>query len=261
MVETFQSLSHSRWDCKYHVVFVPKRRRKTLFGTIRRKLGPMFHELARQKECRIVEGHGNVRQQSLGRAAGPQMYVSYRQQPAASMTIVLRARDSSVFLGPILRALVGEVDSQQPLHEVRTMEGVIDDSVRGARLSAQLLGGFAVYAVMLAGLGIFGVMSYAVSLRTKEIGVRLAIGATPGEVRQMVLREGVGFALVGVAVGASLAVAFSRTVTSMLFPVEALDPATFISAIAACLLAAFAANYLPARRASRIDPAETLRQE
>ena len=153
------------------------------------------------------------------------------------------------------------LDAELPLMRLRTLDEVVGRSISEPRFYAILLGAFAAVALLLAALGIFGVMSYAVAQRYREIGIRVALGADPGVVLRMVL--GNALVLVGAGIGAGLlgAVALSRTMASLLFELSPTDPATLIGVAALLAVVALLASYLPARRATRVDPLVALRSE
>jgi len=159
------------------------------------------------------------------------------------------------------RADLASLDRDLPLAGVRTMDEVIGRSIAERRFTMLLLATFACVAVMLAAIGVYGVLAYLVSQRTQEIGVRLAIGAAPTDVVRLFLREGVALALVGLLVGLGGAAAAGRLLAVLLFGVSARDPLTFASVAAALALVAVLASYLPARRAARVDPMTALRED
>jgi putative ABC transport system permease protein len=176
-----------------------------------------------------------------------------------NLSIVLKTNGNPASLAASLRAAVAEVDRDQPLVRVRTMEDAMSESVAQPRLRTTLLALFSAVALVLSLIGVYGVMAYAVSERTHELGVRIALGATPGDIRSLVVSEGTRLAGIGIVIGIIGALAASRALGALLFGVSATDPATF--ALAALVLAAagIAAAYVPARRASRIDPVSLLR--
>ena len=154
-----------------------------------------------------------------------------------------------------------EVDPNQPAGKIQSLEQVRAESIAAPRLTTNLLGLFALLALAIAAAGIGGVMALSVSQRIHEIGVRMAIGARPGEIVMMILRQGVGLALVGVALGLAAAFALTQSVRSFLFGVTPTDPLTFIGVAAVLSVAACAACYFPARRAAQVDPLRALRVE
>jgi putative ABC transport system permease protein len=154
---------------------------------------------------------------------------------------------------------VHEVDRDQPVSEIRSMESWIADSLARSRFSSTLLAVFAALALVLAAVGIYGVMSYVVGQRRPEIGIRLALGATEDSVIRMVVGGGARLVAAGVLIGVPVALALSRTLASLLFETSASDPATIAAAVAALGAVAVAASWVPAWRASRVAPVEALR--
>jgi ABC-type antimicrobial peptide transport system permease subunit len=156
---------------------------------------------------------------------------------------------------------VRAIDPDQPLASVRTMDAVLAASVSDRRFSMLLLSAFAAMALLLAVLGLYGVASYAVSRRTQEMGVRMALGARPDHLLALVIGEGLRLALAGVALGTAAALALARIMTGSLYGVAPTDPLTFVAMAAALMVAALVAVSLPARRAARLDPMAALREE
>jgi predicted permease len=193
-------------------------------------------------------------------AVRPTVYLAHAQFPVSFLTVTVRGRNGAPAIEP-LRALVAQMDPDLPIYRVRTMEQLQSDAVAQPRVYLTLLGLFAFTAVILASIGIYGVLMHAVAQRTREIGIRLALGARRGEVVGMVVRQAAVLALAGLAIGLALAIAASSTLRTVLFGVQPTDVATY-SAVAVGLFAiALIASYLPARRASRIDPVTALRYE
>jgi putative ABC transport system permease protein len=196
----------------------------------------------------------------------PTTYVPYAQFPIEviagmyrNVSIVAKASGDAAPLAGAVRAAVAKVDANQPLVRVRTMEAAMADSVAQPRLRTTLLTLFTLVALALSIVGVYGVMAYAVSERMHEIGVRIALGATPGDIRSLIVGQGVRLAAAGIAFGIAGAAAASRALGSLLFDVSPLDPATFGVAAVGLAAAALAAVYGPARRASRVDPVNLLR--
>jgi predicted permease len=188
-------------------------------------------------------------------------YYPMTQRPLPFIGIAVRTQQDPASLASGIRQAVLAVDSKQPVDQLRTMRDMIGTSLAAQRLATRLLGFFAAVALFLAALGLYGVISYAVVQRTQEIGVRMALGARRGAVLALVVGQGLRLAGSGVVIGVILAVILSRAVESQLFGVSALDPLTFVSMAAVLLGAAFLASYLPARRATRVDPLQALRYE
>jgi putative ABC transport system permease protein len=153
------------------------------------------------------------------------------------------------------------VDKDQPIFAISTMNKILSDGVSAPRLTLVLLGVFSALAVLLAAIGIYGVISYSVALRTHEIGVRMALGAQPLDVLRMVLAQGGKMALVGIVIGILAAFGLTRLMSSLLFSVSASDPATFAAVAGLLVLVAMFACYIPARRAAKVDPMIALRYE
>ena len=205
----------------------------------------------------------DVRHFRLDGEPAPEIYFPYPQlsMPWRSMTVVVRSESTPERLAEAVRGAVLELDKDLPIYNVRKLEGLIDNSVSRPRFQLLLLGTFAALALAMASLGLYGVMSYAVTQRTQEIGIRLALGAQPRDVLRSEVWRGLTLALSGVGVGLLAAFALTRVMASLLYGVSATDPLTF-AAIAVLLIAvALMACYLPARRAAKVDPLVALRYE
>jgi putative ABC transport system permease protein len=173
---------------------------------------------------------------------------------------VRTAGDPLALAAPVRRE-VAALDPDLAVANLRTLERVVAESVGDRRFTMLLLGLFGAVALALAAIGIYGVTAYGVAQRTREMGIRLALGAAPGAVRSLVVGEGVRLALIGLAAGLALALAGARALRSQLYGIGSADPATYVGLSAVLLLVAVLATYLPARRATRVDPAITLRAE
>jgi putative ABC transport system permease protein len=191
----------------------------------------------------------------------PAMYFPHAQYPFTEMELIIRTRVEPATLAAAVRSEVWRLDRTLPVDNVRTLEEVASQAVAVPRFNTALLGGFAVLALVLAAVGVYGVLSYLVSQRTGEIGVRMALGADAARVLRMVLREGVMLAGTGVVVGVVAALLATRLLGSLLFEVSATDPATFTAVTVALVAVALAASWLPARRATRVSPVEAMRSE
>ncbi len=209
----------------------------------------------------IVGVVGDARYDKLDGELRPMVYWTPPQLTYASMWLVVRTEGDPASLGPAAVREIQAVDREQPVSDVRTMEGWLAESTARTRFGTLLLGAFACAALVLAAVGIYGVLSYSVAQRRNEIGVRMALGAQARDVLRLVVGQGMRLVLVGVALGLAGALALTRLMSGLLYGVEATDPATF--AANALLLAAvsLAACYIPARRATRVDPATALRRE
>jgi predicted permease len=192
----------------------------------------------------------------------PQFFLPYVQQSGVgSMVYQVRTRMPAAALVPVLRKVVQSVDPDLPMIDVRTQREQIDATVQVQRALAALTTGFGVLALILACVGIYGVMAYNVAQRTNEIGIRLALGARPAQLRGMILRESTGLTLMGILAGIGAALLLTRAVKSMLYGIQSYDPLTFSAGVVLLILVALAASWIPARRAAHVQPMEALRHE
>jgi putative ABC transport system permease protein len=191
----------------------------------------------------------------------PQAYVSYMQLPQIFTSVVVRARRDPMALGNAVRDAIWRVDRDQPVWKIRTMESLVDNALGSKRVLLGLVAAFATVAVVLAGVGIFGVMSFAVTQRTHEVGVRMALGARGGEVLRLIVGQGLRLTGVALVIGLVAASGVTRLLASQLFGVTPADPVTFAAVPLVLGAVATIACYLPARRASRLDPLMALRRE
>jgi predicted permease len=191
----------------------------------------------------------------------PTVYLAHEQFPVEFVTVTVRTREAAWTVVEPARALLAELDPDLPMFRVRTMEQFAGNAVAQPRLFLTLIGLFAAAAVLLAAIGIYGVLMHAVAQRTREIGIRLALGARRSEVIGMVVRQAAILALGGLAAGVALAAAITRLIRDLLFGVTPGDTMTYVAVAAALLAIAVLASYLPARRAARIDPITALRYE
>jgi len=203
----------------------------------------------------------DLRQTSLSDAPDPEAYMPHAQIGSAAMSIVVRANGDPLRLAPAVRAALRTLDKDLPLSNAGSLVEDVSHSMRARRFSVVLFGAFAVIALLLAAVGIYGVISYSVARRTHEIGVRMALGAQRLDVQWMVLARGLRLTAVGIVVGLALSAAATRLLRSFLYGISPLDPVAFAGAVLAWVLIAMLASYLPARRAARIDPAISLRYE
>ena len=212
----------------------------------------------------IVGVVGNIRQMGLDQDVMPTRYFPYLQEPLpflARANLLIRASHDPITLLPTIEKLVAGMDRDQPVFDAKTMERRLADSLGSRRFNAALTGAFALIAAFLACIGVYGVMSYLVALRTSEIGIRLALGARREQVLGSILREGSSIALIGVIIGLAGALALSRYLRSLLSGVSIHDPGTFVAATLALFAAVVAACLIPGRRAANIDPASALRHD
>jgi putative ABC transport system permease protein len=211
---------------------------------------------------------GSVRHSSLSSEPRPQLYVPAAQlkdvQLPAQVVFVLRGAGSGtnpLSLAAAARAAVHAVDRDTPVDRVRTLDQVVTDSVAGRRFNLLLLGLFAALALTLAAVGIYGITSYSVVQRTRELGLRMALGALPGAVLRLLIAESGALAGLGLALGLAAALALTRVMASLLYGVASTDPLTFGGVALALVLIALFSAYLPGRRATRLDPMTALRNE
>jgi putative ABC transport system permease protein len=209
----------------------------------------------------IVGIVGNIHDVSLGKDPGPMLYVPYAQAPLYGGEIVVKSTLSASAVVGAIRSVTHSIDKNLPVTDIAQLPDVLNASVAQPRFRTLLLGLFGAIALILAAVGIFGVISYSVSRRTHELGIRMALGAQPGSVVSMILRETLALTLIGIAIGVPCAVAAARLVTHLLFNVAPYDPAT-LTLVSLLLVAVGAlASYIPARRAMKVDPVVALRCE
>lgn len=213
------------------------------------------------REREIVGVVGSVRHHGFIRDPRPEMILPYRQFQFGGMTLVVRSPLERAAIAAEVSRAVHALDPQQPVHRVRMMTEFFAASVAQPRFTTLLLSAFAALALVLAVVGIYGVMAYSASQRTREIGVRLALGARPGELVAMMVRGGLALAGIGVALGLIGAIAATHLMTDLLFGVTPTDPPTLGAAVAGMILASLAATYVPAARAAAVPPASVLKGE
>ena len=204
----------------------------------------------------------DVRQFELNADPKPQIYLPYTQAGLfAPRDLVIRTTTEPLSLTAAVRNTVWEIDKDQPVSDIRTMEQILSESVSRDRFSMLLLGIFAIVALVLASVGIYGVMSYAITQRTHEIGIRMALGAQTGDVLKLAVGQGLKLVLTGVAIGLVAALLLTRVMSSLLFGVSATDPTTFVIISLVLISVAVLACYIPARRATKVNPMIALRYE
>jgi putative ABC transport system permease protein len=203
----------------------------------------------------------DVRQRGLVGDVLPEVYSPELEDVGGDLSFVIRATGEPTSLISAVRATVAEVEPNQALHNVMTMEQRLANTTTSRRLNTVLLGSFAGVALLLAVVGIYGVMSYAVTQRRREIGVRMALGAQRGDVSRLVIGEGMKLVLIGALLGLGGALALTRLLKTLLFGVSATDPLTFIVIAALLIIVALLACWIPARRATKVDPLIALRHE
>jgi len=213
----------------------------------------------RPQPMEVVGVFSDMKNVTLGDDASPEVILPFPQLPWPLLNLSVRsAEDPRSLISAILRQ-ASEIDKDQPLTDVRTMDDVVGSATAQPRLTMLLLGVFSATALILAMVGIYGVIAYSVAQRTQELGIRMALGADPGDVLKLVVGQGLGLTLTGIAIGLAGAFALTRLMSSLLYQTSATDPIAF--AVSALLFTAVAllASYLPARRATRIDPTDALR--
>ena len=209
----------------------------------------------------IVGIVGNVRQLGLRQEPYPAIYLGWQTFPINDMSFLVRSRLEPGQLAAAIRDRVHAVDPTMPIYNIQTMEQAVAESVAQPRFYTMLLSGFAALALLLAALGIYGVVSYSVSQRTRELGIRIALGATHDRVVRLVIGQGMGLTIVGVAIGLTAAFWLVHLLTSLLYGVTGTDAPTFIGVSVVLFGVASLASYIPARRASRVDPVVAMRAE
>ncbi len=204
----------------------------------------------------------DTRYQNLREENPPQFFLPYVQQTeVGGMSYVIRTKIAPEAIVPALRRAVTQIDSDLPLEDIRTQQEQIGESIRMERALAALITGFGLLALALAAVGVYGIMAYSVANRRNEIGIRLALGALPAQVRGIILRESAWLAVTGIVVGVSAALLLTRLVKSMLYGIQSYDPTTMTAGILVLLVVALAASWIPARRAAGVQPMEALRHE
>jgi predicted lysophospholipase L1 biosynthesis ABC-type transport system permease subunit len=209
----------------------------------------------------------DVKQAGLDSKTGTELYFDYEQTPRtegfapASMNVVLRSTLDPSALAPSIRRTVGALDATVPVAQLRSMDDVFGAAVARPHFLAELLGVFAGVALLLSAVGTYGVLAYSITERVREIGIRMALGATTRNVLAMVMRQGLSLAAAGLVLGLVGAAALTRLASTLLFGVQPIDPPTFAAVAVFMLLVAAAAALVPARRATRVDPLEALRAE
>jgi putative ABC transport system permease protein len=206
-------------------------------------------------------GIDQVKQYGLGENGREQVYLPYPQQPTTRMYLAIKTTADPINLANAVRGEVLSLDPEQPIYQVKTMDQLVTTSLAQRQLNMVLFGAFSAIALILAAVGIYGVMSYSVTQRSHEIGIRMALGAQQRNVLGLVVRQGMTLALVGVGIGLGAAIALTRLMSSLLFGVSATDPLTFASISVILTLVALAACFVPARRATKVDPMIALRYE
>jgi predicted permease len=230
---------------------------------------PLDQRLRICQDCpwfRVVGIVGDIHQMALDVDVRPEYFVPFDQLPQAisfapPQDLAIRVAGDAEALLPDIRRAIWSVDSQQPIAQVRILSDYLREDLAPRRFQTQLIGTFAGLALLLSSLGIYGVLSYVVSQRRREIGVRMALGADSGEVIRLITGQGMRPALTGLAIGFVVAYGLAHLISVLLAGVEPRDPITFAAAAAVLLATAFLASWIPARRAARVDPGSVLHYE
>jgi putative ABC transport system permease protein len=200
-----------------------------------------------------------VRSESVRGGPSAEVYVPYLEDPSFALTLLVRTALTSDQIVPSLRRELRDVSADLSTANVRMLDDVVGEALRTARFSAFVVAAFAVAALLLAGLGVFGVFAFGVASRVREVGIRMALGATGSDIGRLFLRQAVGPITIGVAAGTAGAIALGRLVRALLFGVTPTDPSSYAGAAVVLIAIALAASYLPVRRVLRTDPASALR--
>jgi ABC-type antimicrobial peptide transport system permease subunit len=238
------------------VIVINETMARTLFGG-----GPALGGRIRAcGERQVVGVVADVRHLALEQGAGMEMYIPMRQcGDVTSFDLVVRGAVPAAQLAAGVREALKPILPNLPGTEFRNLQGLVDRAVSPRRFVVLLIAGFAVFAVILASLGIYSVVSYSVNQRTQEIGIRMALGASAGSLQAAIVRQTLALAGIGMALGVAAAWAFSNALAGLLFGITARDPATFVGILVVLTALSAAASYAPARRASRMDPSLALR--
>jgi putative ABC transport system permease protein len=227
--------------------------KRITFGNVDNNQQPVWWE--------IVGVAANVRSVELREEPESELYFSASQTGWNSMSLVVRSSVEPANLSGSVRQIVNEVDKSVPVSSVQTMDHIVSQSITQPRFNLFLLGLFSAVAMLLSAAGIYGVTAYTVTQRTHELGIRLALGAQVGDVLKMILGQGMAVIGVGLVLGLVSAFGLMRLLRSLLFGVGENDPVTFVAITGLLLLVAVVACYIPARRATKVDPLEALRYE
>jgi putative ABC transport system permease protein len=209
----------------------------------------------------IVGIVADVRRTGFDDEVRPETFLPHAQRSSGGMTVVIRTDSAPLELAATARAAVRDIDRDQPVFDIKTMDETLGNMMAQRRLNMILFAIFAALALVLASVGIYGIISHSVTQRTHELGVRMALGARAGDVLRLVLRQGMGLSLAGIAIGLVASILLTRVMSSFLYGVSATDPLTFVAIAVVLALVALVASYIPARRATKVDPIVALRYE
>ncbi|MGH9222033.1 MAG: FtsX-like permease family protein, partial [Vicinamibacterales bacterium] len=225
------------------------------------RIGTRFGLGGEQAGGVIIGVVGDVHERGPAVRVPPTLYLSHAQWPVDSMTVVAKGRGEPSSLVEPMRSVLQNLDPDVPMFAVRSMPQIVSNAVAQPRLYMVLIVAFAATAMLLAALGLYGVLAYAVGQRTREIGIRLALGARRGEVLRMVMGQAGKLVIAGVGIGLVAAMLASRLLRAQLFEVAPTDTATYVLVAVGLMAVSLLASWIPARRASRIDPITALRQD
>jgi putative ABC transport system permease protein len=216
---------------------------------------------AKSGSSEIIGVVANVMNEDLDGLQEPGVYLPFEQSPSSRMTLVIRAPGAHMRIASAVRESLAALDPRLPLSEIKAMEQAVYERRSPKELMMWMLVVFSMMALMMAAVGTYAVMAYAVAQRTHEIGVRMALGALPVDILKLVLRRGLSLVLIGVGFGLAGAFAFTRALEGLLYKVTATDPSAFVSVSLLLAFVALLACYIPARRAMKVDPMVALRCE
>lgn len=222
---------------------------------------PIGKEISQGRPATIIGMVGSLSHSDIGEAPKATIYYPLEQYPVNSLAIVIRSPQETAAVASIARSVLAELDRHVPVYKVRPLPELVADSLGPQRLAVWILSAFAALALLLALLGIYGVVSYSVTQRRQEMGIRIALGALPSEIVHTVVRQGALLAGIGVAIGLVASTLMTRFLSAMLYQVRAVDPVTIAISVTLLISVGLAASWLPARRAARIDPTQVLRTE
>ena len=215
----------------------------------------------RRQWVTIVGVLADTKMYGLANPARLEVYVPFRQAASNGMVLLVKSGQEPTALVSAIRGIVASIDKEQPIFRIATMQEVVNASVSTRRITLILLGLFSALALVLAGIGIYGVISYSVAQRSREIGIRMALGAQRGDVMRLVLAQGGKISAAGIVIGSAASLGLTRLMTKLLYSVSVVDPATFAVVAFVLALIAMVASYIPARRTLRVDPLVALRNE
>ena len=212
--------------------------------------------------CRTIVGVvGNIRQESITDEVAPEIYLPFAQLRVNGMTLLVRTTSDPLALARSVRSEVFAIDKNQPVYDVKTLAQRVNDAVAVSRSLMVLFAAFALLALVLGAVGIYGVISYSVTQRTHEIGIRMALGARAANVLSLIMKNGLMLVLAGIAIGVGSAFGLTRFLATLLFGIEPTDSVTFIVVSSVFFVIAMIAALIPALRATRVDPVIALRSE